>query len=256
MLCGPPPRAFGPETAARRFAPLERVSRRLGTTSCAGRSRNWPSKIERVRRIVSRRPSSHDIDHTAERRAVFAYRSQPARCDPRLTTHLPLGVVRRPHRQLANPKNLCRLIARLTRLPRQTRQCAEALSKQFVGASCEMSSAGVLAPTASGVKSQSGSAGSSATVRPTCREASSAVGLIKRRCGLRPVARALLGGCAWLFRSRVIFAPLSVCFCLTVRHAARPSIPTGSPFSASAGLRLPRKRNSSTMSFRMRRNAR
>jgi hypothetical protein len=48
----------------------------------------------------------------------------------------------------------------------------------------------------------------------------------------------------------------SVCRSPVIRHAARPSTPTGSPVSAGAGLRLSIKRNSSIMSFRMRRNAR
>ena len=40
-----------------------------------------------------------------------------------------------------------------------------------------------------------------------------------------------------------------------IRHAGRPSTSTGSPLSAGAGLRLPIKRDSCIMSFRMRRNA-
>jgi hypothetical protein len=40
-----------------------------------------------------------------------------------------------------------------------------------------------------------------------------------------------------------------------IRHTARPSTPTGSPPSAGVGLRLPIKRTSSIMSFRIRRNA-
>jgi hypothetical protein len=49
-------------------------------------------------------------------------------------------------------------------------------------------------------------------------------------------------------------SPISLS-CLVIRHVARPSTPTGSSPSAGAGLRPPIKRNSSIMSFRIRRNA-